>query len=998
MRAYLTSVSPPPASPLYARPTPEPSRLVAVLGPTNTGKTHYALERMTAHATGMIGLPLRLLAREIYERLVAMKGVNAVALITGEEKIIPRLPSYFVCTVEAMPLERQVDFLAVDEIQLCGDAERGHVFTDRLLHARGRHETLFLGARTFAPLFRRLFPDAEIMMRERLSTLTYSGSKKLTRLPRRTAIVAFSTEKVYAIAELIRRQRGGAAVVMGSLSPKTRNAQVALFQRGEVDFLVATDAIGMGLNMDIDHVAFSALSKFDGRSSRHLTAQEIGQIAGRAGRFTRSGTFGVTGECHELDDDLIHAVENHQFMPLDAAEWRNPFLDFTSLDALFRSLTMPAERPGLRLAKEALDERALRHLSQDEDIAAKIKNPVTLRVLWEACQLPDFRKTGFDEFLKLVAFLFWSRIGKDGAVPEDWFETQVRDLDKTGGDIDTISSRLSGVRTLSYIANRGGWLKRTDHWRDVTRDLEERLSDELHEGLMQRFIDARTSALMKALNADEVITPEVNAEGQVVIEGHVVGELKGLTFILSHSDSAVEDKTLRQAAFRAVNPLLLDRLRALANTASKTLRIEGTQVLWNNEPVAVIEPSDPFAPRVKLLDSADHPTLRERAEKRVTDFVYQLSLVTLKPLHKVKQAADAEGTAPNVRAIAFQLFENGGVTRRDETVKLSPEEKAALKALGIAGHRYLWFLPDMQKGKVKHYLASFGETEGQRALSAQGLVAIAGHEPVSVKLLSQLDKIMGTGIYQKGAIYVRPDAFAHLNMDDKARDKLMLALGYVKVPNIMVKVPVKAPEPVKAEAEAVAEPEIAETPAEAVEAPAEEIAAPAVEAVAEAVAEVEAAEVPAEAIAEPVADIEITTEAASEAETAETQAETPAEAAAPVEMVEEERMGYRHRRPDGERRESRHRHRGHGQKPEGAQADGEKPHRNRHRHGKGKPDTQGEGAAAREGKPRDGKPHGKHGKGGKPQGKGGPRPDNKPREPYVNPYSPFAILREKLGG
>ncbi|WP_443750073.1 helicase-related protein [Asticcacaulis solisilvae] len=1004
-------MSTPPASTVFARPHAEPSRLVAVLGPTNTGKTHYALERMTAHATGMIGLPLRLLAREIYERVVAMKGVNAVALITGEEKIIPRLPSYFVCTVEAMPLERQVDFLAVDEIQLCGDAERGHVFTDRLLHARGRHETLFLGARTFAPLFRRLFPDGEILTRERLSTLTYSGSKKLTRLPRRTAIVAFSTEKVYAIAELIRRQRGGAAVVMGSLSPKTRNAQVALFQRGEVDFLVATDAIGMGLNMDIDHVAFSGLSKFDGRSSRHLTAQEIGQIAGRAGRFTRSGTFGVTGECHEIDDDLVHAVENHQFMPLDAAEWRNPFLDFSSLDALFRSLTRPAERTGLRLAKEALDEKALRHLSQDEDIAAKIRNPVTLRVLWEACQLPDFRKTGLDEFLKLVAFLFWSRIGKDGAVPEDWFETQVRDLDKTGGDIDTISSRLSGVRTLSYIANRGGWLKRTDHWRDVTRDLEERLSDELHEGLMQRFIDARTSALMKALNADEVIAPEVNAEGQVLVEGHVVGELKGLTFNLSHSDTAVEDKTLRQAAFRAVNPLLLDRLRALANTASKTLRIEGTTVLWNNDPVAVIEPSDPFNPRVKLLESADHPTLRERAEKRVTDFVHQLSLVTLKPLHRVKQAADAEGTAANVRAIAFQLYENGGVTRRDETVKLTPEEKAALKALGVAGHRYLWFLPDLQKGKVKHYLASFGEAEGQRALTAQGLVAIAGHDPVSVKLLSQLDKIMGTGIYQKGAIYVRPDAFAHLNMDDKVRDKLMLALGYVKVPNIMISVPVKAPEPVKAEAEAAAE-ETAE--AEVTDAPVDEIAE--VEAVAEAVgapvediveaeasaevdAVVEAVEAPAEEIVAPAVEAEVAAEAAPEAEIADAPAEAPAEAvAAPVETVEEERMGYRHRRPDAERRENRHHRRPHGYKPaEGAE--GEKPHRNRHRHGKGRPEGQGENAGQREGqnrdhKPRDGKPHGKS---GKPQGKGGPRPDNKPREPYVNPYSPFAILREKLG-
>ena len=911
-------------APLAFTPAQRPHsdhRLVAVLGPTNTGKTHYALERMCGYATGMIGLPLRLLAREIYERMVAIKGAHAVALITGEEKIIPRLPSYFVCTVEAMPLERQVDFLAVDEIQLCGDTERGYVFTDRLLNARGRHETVFLGATTFAPLFRRLFPEAEIVTRDRLSELTYSGPKKLTRLPKRTAIVAFSTETVYAIAELIRRQRGGAAVVMGSLSPKTRNAQVALFQNGEVDFLVATDAIGMGLNMDIDHVAFSALSKFDGKSTRHLTAQEIGQIAGRAGRFTRAGTFGVTGDCHELDADLVHAVENHIFTPLDAAQWRNSVLDFTSLDALLRSLTLPSPRVGLHLSKEALDEKALRLMAEDEEVAAKVKNPVSLRILWEACQLPDFRKIGLDEHLKLVSHLFWSRLSPDGAVAEDWFEAQVQSLDKTEGDIDTLSSRLSGVRTLAYIAHRGGWLKRVEHWREVTRGLEERLSDKLHEALMQRFIDQRTSALLKALGTEDAPRPQVDPQGQVIIEGHVVGQLKGLNFKLSASETVIEDKTLRQAAHRAITPLLTDRLRDLGNTASKALRIKNGQVLWQDAPVARIEPGDYFTPQIKLLTEIDHPALVARAVKRLTDYVRTVSQTQLKGLWKAKQAAEAEGTPPQVRAIAYQLYENGGILRRDETVKLSPEDKQALKALGVAGHRYAWFLPDILNPKTRHFMQGFGTPEGQRALSIKGMLGLGEHPPVSTRTLSQLDKIMGNGVYQKGAVYVREADFASLGMDEAARDALMQALGLVKVPTIMVKVPVKP------------------------------VAAPVAE----------APDVYAWLDATPV--------------------ETPAAEASEA-FVEEERVGWRQRRPESER-----------------------PRRERPRPNRPHPGHKGEPRGERgEHKPRDkARPEGadtdkrehRHEKGKKPHPKGD-RPAPKPAEPYINPYSPFAILREKL--
>ena len=759
---------------------------MAVLGPTNTGKTHYAIDRMLSYATGMIGLPLRLLAREIYERIVAIKGTGAVALITGEEKIIPRLPSYFVCTVEAMPLERQVDFLCVDEIQLCGDVERGHVFTDRLLHARGRFETVFLGARTFASLFHRLFPGAEIMVRERLSQLTYSGPRKLTRLPKRTAIVAFSTEKVYAIAELIRRQRGGAAVVMGSLSPKTRNAQVDLFQRGEVDFLVATDAIGMGLNMDIQHVAFSGLSKFDGKHTRHLTAQEIGQIAGRAGRHMRDGTFGVTGECHDLDEDLVHAVENHQFISLDAAQWRNHKLDFSTLDALLKSLSEPSHTIGLHLAKEALDEKALRHLAQDEDIAVKIKNPVSLRVLWDVCQLPDFRKIGLDEHLKLVSYLFWARMRPDGFVEDEWFEGAIRDLDHMDGDIDTLSSRLSGVRTLSYISNRGGWLARVDHWREATRDLEERLSDKLHEALMQRFIDARTSALLKALDSEEAPRPEVTADGQVLIEGQRVGELKGLVFKPDTSESLIADKALRQAAYRAILPVVLDRLRDLGNSPSKAFRIKGHEILWNGFAVAQIEPGDIFNPRIKLLDGPDHPALTARAIKRIADYVRQISQTQLKSLYKVKEAAEVENTPSAVRAIAFQLYENVGVLYRDETLKLTPEDKLALKTLGVAGHRYAWFLPDLQTPKLRYVLQAFGKSEGQRAASLRGQLSLPDYGPVPLKTLSLLDKIMGAGLWQKGATYVKPEAFAALGLSEKQRDKLLLALGLVKVEPLTV--------------------------------------------------------------------------------------------------------------------------------------------------------------------------------------------------------------------
>ena len=592
-----------------------PSRVIAVLGPTNTGKTHYAVERMLGHASGMIGLPLRLLAREIYDRIVKIRGPRAVALITGEEKIVPPRAAYFVCTVEAMPLTREVEFLAIDEIQLCADRERGHIFTHRLLHARGRQETLFLGASTVAPLIRRLLPDASFITRERFSELSYAGSKKLTRLPRRSAVVAFSTENVYAIAELIRRQRGGAAVVMGSLSPRTRNAQVALYQSGEVDFLVATDAIGMGLNMDVDHVAFAGLRKFDGRKTRWLTPQEIGQIGGRAGRFRTNGTFGVTGEAPDMDEDLVQAVESHSYDPVVAAEWRAADLDFSSLNELMRSLARPPQQEGLKLSEESLDETTLRALAKDEWIASRARDRSALFTLWDACQTPDFRKTTPDDHQRLVRTIFEHLTSRHRRLPQDWIAEQFRTLDRVDGEIDMLAQRLSGIRTLAYAANRSDWLVDPAHWQGRCRELEERVSDTLHEKLMQRFIDRRTSALMRGLAVAGEVLAGVGLDGQVTVEGQIVGHLDGLKFEVEKGASALEEKALRQAAQRAVGPEMARRLGRLAAEKDEAFSLspEGV-VYWRGDPAGQLAGGRPFSPRVRLYGEMGAPPVRERAQ------------------------------------------------------------------------------------------------------------------------------------------------------------------------------------------------------------------------------------------------------------------------------------------------------------------------------------------------------------------------------------------------
>src|SRR6266513_194638 len=500
-------------------------RLVAVLGPTNTGKTHLAIERMLDHQSGMIGFPLRLLAREVYDRVVKLRGARAVALITGEEKILPPNPAYFVCTVESMPLDRPVEFLAVDEIQLCADPERGHVFTARLLHARGLRETMFLGSDTIRPLMRRLVPEAEYVNRPRFSTLSYTGYKKVTRLPPRSAVVAFSMADVFSLAELVRRQRGGTAVVMGALSPRARNAQVGMFQAGEVDYLVATDAIGMGLNMDLDHVAFARLGKFDGRGPRRLSAAEIGQIAGRAGRHMADGSFGTTADEGQLDPAIVAAVEEHRFEPLTHVSWRNTRLRFDTVGALLRALDERPPSPGLVQVRDADDHRALQLLSRNTDVMALASNPGAVRLLWEVCQIPDFRKVMSDSHARFLAQCFLHVAGPHERLPAQWVGGQMAQLDRLDGDIDTLMARIAHIRTWTYITHRGDWVADSTAWQERARGIEDRLSDALHERITQRFVDRRSAFLVRQLAFDGELPAEVSEAGEARVAGAYVGRL-----------------------------------------------------------------------------------------------------------------------------------------------------------------------------------------------------------------------------------------------------------------------------------------------------------------------------------------------------------------------------------------------------------------------------------------------------------------------------------------
>lgn len=674
--------------------------VTAVLGPTNTGKTHYALERMIAHESGVIGLPLRLLAREVYSRLIERVGHHNVALVTGEEKITPALARYSVCTVEAMPRETKASFVAIDEVQLAGDLERGHIFTDRLLHLRGRDETLLLGAATMRPILEQLLPGITVVERPRLSQLFYAGSKKITRLPQRTAIVAFSADEVYAIAELIRRQRGGAAVVLGALSPRTRNAQVGLYQEGDVEYLVATDAIGMGLNLDVDHVAFAQDRKFDGYQYRNLNPGELAQIAGRAGRHLRDGTFGVTARVTPFDDELVQRIEGHHFEPVRVLQWRSKNVDYSSLQRLKESLDAAPTVSGLTRALPAIDQQALEHLSRYREVTDLATTAERVEKLWEACALPDYRRITPAQHADLISAIYNDLIRR-GMVNEDFMAEQVLRADRTDGEIDTLSARIAQIRTWTYVSNRPGWLADPTHWQEKTREIEDRLSDALHERLTKRFVDRRTSVLMKRLRENTMLEAEISVNGDVFVEGHHVGQLSGFRFTAVSDADGPDAKAVLGAAQKALSLEFEARAARIHAAGNSDLAVSSDGLVrWLGDPVGRLSGTDHIMrPRVILFaDEQLTGNARDHVAARLERFVNHHISTVLKPLDDLSRADDLEGLA---KGLAFQVVENLGVLFRrdvsDDVKALDQDARASIRRHGIRFGAYHIFMPALLK-------------------------------------------------------------------------------------------------------------------------------------------------------------------------------------------------------------------------------------------------------------------------------------------------------------
>ncbi len=697
--------------------------VTAVLGPTNTGKTHLAVERLCAHSSGMMGFPLRLLAREVYDRVVAIKGPKEVALITGEEKILPDGARWLLCTTESMPVDRDAAFVALDEAQLGADPERGHVFTDRMLRARGREETMILGSESLKPVIRALVPEAEIITRPRFSELSYAGAKKLSRLPPRSAIVAFSAEQVYTVAEMLRRAQGGAAVVMGALSPRTRNAQVAMYQAGEVDYLVATDAIGMGLNMDVAHVAFAGLTKFDGKRQRRLTIAEMAQIAGRAGRHQRDGTFGTLSggiESPAFTDTEIERIEGHSFPPLDHVFWRNSDLDFSSPEDLIASLETHPDNPRLRPAPEAVDLAVLKALSSDLLIYGRARGDARVRRLWDACGLPDFRKLGPEHHAQLVSQLYGFLSDGNGHIPAHWFANEIQHLDNIAGDVDTIAARISAVRTWAYIAHRPDWLADPAHWVGRAAALEEKLSDALHAKLIERFVDRRTTVLMRSIGLDTALLDvRVGADGKVTVEDEEIGTLTGFQFTPLVEARLGERKKLLAAAETRLPKELARRAAALicAPDHAISLRTDMGQpvaLMWNDTEVArlkpgrsLITPGVQATASIARLDPADRAAIQSRLERWIASRINH----RLSALNRMAEAAQDPQTPPHMRALLAQLVEAGGTLSRGAVegaiAAFDPAARQRVRQLGIVIGTLDLFHPALLKPEAVRLCLAF---------------------------------------------------------------------------------------------------------------------------------------------------------------------------------------------------------------------------------------------------------------------------------------------------
>nr|WP_237212675.1 helicase-related protein [Ruegeria lacuscaerulensis] len=900
---------------------------------------------MLGYRTGVIGLPLRLLAREVYDKIVAIRGPSVVALVTGEERIVPPRAQYWVCTVEAMPEGMGADIVAIDEIQLCADPERGHVFTDRLLRSRGTNETLFLGSDTMRGSISALVPEAQFVRRERMSQLVYSGSKKISRMPARSAIVGFSVDNVYAIAELLRRQKGGAAVVMGALSPRTRNAQVDLYQNGEVDYLVATDAIGMGLNLDVNHVAFSSLTKFDGRRMRPLAPNELAQIAGRAGRGMSDGTFGVTGEAPPLDEGVAQAIMDSRFTPMKKLNWRNAALRFGSVEALIDSLEVSPDSEHLIKARPADDLNVLKSLSQVTEVAARASDGPSIRLLWDVCRIPDFRGISHAEHASLLEVIY-GHLHERSSIPDDFMARQIRRIDRTDGDIDALSKRLAYIRTWTYVAQRNGWVRDESHWRAETRAVEDRLSDALHDRLTQRFVDRRTSVLLRRLKQKEALLAEVNDKGEVTVEGEFVGRLEGFRFIPDKSAQGTEAKALKSASLQALAPQF--HLRADRFYNAPDTEIDFTDqggLMWGEYAVGkLVAGAEPLKPMVEVfVDEAAGPDVEQKVQRRLQHFIDRKVAALFEPLLNLSRDEELSGLA---KGFAFRMVEALGVLPRagvaQEVKDLDQDARGALRKHGIRFGQFTIFMPLLLKPaptrlRLVLWALAGGLQEFPEA-PPPGLVTVpiakdapegydtmcgyrdAGERSIRIDMLERLADMLRAED-SRGGFEAKPDMLSITGMTLDQFADLMQGLGYKAERGEREKV---KPAPVETSVTEAAEQPVAE-----------ETAAP----------EVEPAEVatPAEAPTEATDSIEAATEA-------------PASDEPEVEVFYTFTWGRQRQANRGPRREQRQ-----GQ-------------------GKGKP----------RGKPQDGrgKPQGK--KGGKPQGSKSfsSRPPKK--EKAIDPDNPFA--------
>ena len=736
-------------------------KIIALLGPTNTGKTFVAIEKMLEHSSGIFGLPLRLLAREVYDKCVQKVGIEKVALITGEEKIIPSTADFYVCTVESMPKDKKVEFVAIDEIQMCADRERGHIFTERMLELRGTKLTMFLGSQVMEKIIKELLNDVEFEKKERYSKLSYSGIKKISRLDRKVAIIAFSIEEVYAIAELVRRQKGGAAVIMGSLSPKTRNSQVGLYQSGDVDYLIATDAIGMGLNMDINEIYFSNLKKFDGKKTRRLNLIEMSQIAGRAGRYKNDGGFGTTGECETLNSDEIERVEKHQLPDIKTIFWRNSKLDFESPEKLIATLELKPKEKNLLRTNDSLDESVLRFFLKKG--ANNIIYHKNLELLWECCQIPDFEKKAYGQHINVIDKVFQFLSTRKRKIPSSFMKEQLKGLEKDHGNVDLLSHRLSNVRTWSYVANKRNWVDNSDYWVQLTKSIEDKLSDKLHEELTKSFIDKKISILSRSLKQDLVLNTEINENNKIYIDSQHIGELKGLNFLIEITSKTLDTdiKSIKKAARKGVEKELVKRVNEILSKGEININSEN-KIIWKDNPIARLKKGNNYLnPEIEIICD---DSLNEDSKSRLIDFLHKwLTKYINEVLGDLVRLTKHKIDNQYLRGLVFQLFENNGVIKRREVekiVKMIPsEERKKLWGMGIKIGRYHIYLPKMLKPKAVEFRINLWKLYNN--LSEKNVIPKSGLNFVTGKHLEK-DFLLLCGFEKFKAFFVRIDILEKL--------------------------------------------------------------------------------------------------------------------------------------------------------------------------------------------------------------------------------------------